>query len=156
MRDSIGPSGGTPMQTAVILLMAMLQAAPAPAPAKRPMTFVDVVSMRTVGDMSVSPDGQYMLYTLSTPDWQDGKSYTDIHLVPLDRGVSASRQMTATRGKNESSPRWSRDSKFFMFLSNREAPASAQSQNQLYLMRPDGGEDVRLTEVQDGEGILAV
>ena len=62
------------MQTAVILLMAMLQTAPAPAPAKRPMTFVDVVSIRTVGDMSVSPDGQYMLHTLSTPDWQDGKS----------------------------------------------------------------------------------
>ena len=92
------------MQTAVILLMAMLQTAPAPAPAKRPMTFVDVVSIRTVGDMSVSPDGQYMLHTLSTPDWQDGKSYTDIYLVPLDRGVSGSRQMTATRGKNDSSP----------------------------------------------------
>ena len=144
------------MQTAVILLMAMLQAAPAPAPAKRPMTFVDVVSMRTVGDMSVSPDGQYMLYTLSTPDWQDGKSYTDIHLVPLDRGVSASRQMTATRGKNESSPRWSRDSKFFMFLSNREAPASAQTQNQLYMMRPDGGEAVRITEAKDGVGSFAI
>jgi dipeptidyl aminopeptidase/acylaminoacyl peptidase len=144
------------MQIAVILLMTMLQAAPAPAPAKRPMTFVDVVSMRSVGDMSVSPDGQYMLYTLSTPDWQDGKSYTDIHLVPLDRGVSASRQMTATRGKNESSPRWSRDAKFFMFLSNREAPATAQTQNQLYMMRPDGGEAMRITDAKDGVGSFAI
>src|SRR5262245_32464591 len=115
------------MQTAVILLMAMLQAVPAPA--KRPMTFVDVVTMRSVGETSVSPDGRWMLYTLSTPDWQDGKSYTDIHLVSRDQGVSATRQMTATKGKNESTARWSRDSKSFLFLSNREAPASAQTQN---------------------------
>src|SRR5262249_59337355 len=99
-----------------------LLAGQAPTPNKRPMTFVDVVSMRSIGEPAVSPDGQRLLYTLSVPDWQDGKSYTDIYLVSIERGVSSTRQMTATTGKNETSPRWSRDSKSFFFLSNLQAP----------------------------------
>jgi len=47
--------------------------------------------MRTVGDTSISPDGQWMLYTLSVPDWQDAKSYTDVYLVPLTGGVERTR-----------------------------------------------------------------
>lgn len=136
---------------AIVLLLSGQQPA-----AKRPMTFVDVVSMRSAGDTAISPDGKSMLYTLSVPDWQDGRSYTDIHLVSLDRGIGSGRQMTATKAKNESSPRWSRDSRFFLFLSNREAPASAQNQNQLYMMRPDGGEAVRITDAKDGVGNFAL
>ncbi|MBI2149109.1 MAG: S9 family peptidase [Acidobacteria bacterium] len=130
------------MHFVTVLLMAGLLAGQQAA-AKRPMTFVDVVSMRSVGDTSISPDGKLMLYTL-------------IYLVTLDRGVSSGRQMTATKLKNESSPRWSRDSRFFLFLSNREAPASAQNQNQLYMMRPDGGEARRITDAKDGAGNFAV
>ena len=111
----------------MILTMAALLLGQAPAQVKRPMTFVDVVSMISVGETSISPGGQWMLYALNVPDWQDGKSYTDIYLVSVDRGVSSTRQMTATKGKNETSPRWSRDSRFFFFLSNREAPASTQT-----------------------------
>src|SRR5262249_32558242 len=69
---------------------------------------------------------------------------------------NSTRQMTATKTKNETSPRWSRDSKSFFFLSNREASVSAPTQNQLYMMRPDGGEAVRITDAKDGVGTFAV
>src|SRR5437867_1832705 len=133
---------------ATVLAAAGLLAAQTPVSAPRPMTFIDVVSMRSVADTSISPDGRWMVYSLNVPDWQDGKSYTDIYLVSLDRGVESTRQMTATKGKNETSARWSRDSKFFFFLSNREAPASTQTQNQLYMMRPDGGEALRISDAK--------
>jgi dipeptidyl aminopeptidase/acylaminoacyl peptidase len=144
-----------PFIITLIVMTAQLLAAQEPANGKRPMSFVDVISMRAVGDTSISPDGQWMLYTLSVPDWQDAKSYTDVYVVPLTGGVERTRRMTATKGKNETSPRWSRDGKFFVFLSNREAPASAQTQNQLYMMRPDGGEATRISDAKDGVGTFA-
>src|ERR1041384_5412174 len=89
---------------------------------------------------------------------QQGKrpmTFTDVYLVSLERGVDSTRQMTYTKDKNENSPRWSRDGKFFVFASDREAPQSAASQNQLYLMRPDGGEARKITEAKDGVGNFA-
>jgi len=119
---------------------------------KRPMTFSDIMNMRSSAAAAVSPDGKWLLYTLSVPDWKAAKSFTDVYLVSLDGGVASTRQMTYTKDKNETTPRWSRDGKFFVFASNREAPASASTQNQLYLMRPDGGEARKITDAKDGAG----
>ena len=91
-----------------------------------------------------------MLYTVSLPDWKEGKRQTDIFLVSLQQGVASTRQMTFTKDKNETSPQWAQGGDFFVFQSNREAPESAQTRNQLYLMRPDGGEAQRITDAKEG------
>src|SRR5262249_48759157 len=122
---------------------------------KRPMTFMDVMEMRQATAPAISPDGKWALYTLNTPDWKAAKSFSDIYLVSLDAGLPSTRQMTFTKDKNETSPRWSRDGKYFVFASNREAPQANPNQNQLYLMRPDGGEARKLTEAKDGVGAFA-
>jgi dipeptidyl aminopeptidase/acylaminoacyl peptidase len=130
------------------------------------MTFMDVMGMRQVGSPAVSPDGKSLLYTLSVPDWQAGKHFTDIYLVDVSAGVGSTRQMTATKDKDETSPQWSRDGKFFAFLSNRDAPSSGASgsreasgpgatENQLYMMRPDGGEARKLTDAKGGVAAFA-
>ena len=116
----------------------------------RPMTFLDMQQMRQIGSPTPSADGGRMLYTLSVPDWKEGKRQTDIYLVSLAEGVSATRQMTFTKDKNESSPRWTRDGRMFAFLSNRDAPENAANRNQLYVMRPDGGEGQRVTDAKEG------
>src|SRR5215203_2057352 len=90
--------------------------------AQRPMTFLDMQLIRQVSSPAPSPDGKWLLYTLSTPDWKQAKRYTDVYLVSTQQGVPSTRQMTFTKEKNETSPLWSRDGKFFVFLSNREAP----------------------------------
>jgi dipeptidyl aminopeptidase/acylaminoacyl peptidase len=120
------------------------------AGASRPMTFLDMQQMRQAGAPAPSSDGRWMLYTISTPDWKEAKQQTDIYLVSLQQGVAATRQMTFTKDKNETSPQWSRASDFFIFASNREAPSASANQNQLYLMRPDGGEARRLTDAKEG------
>ncbi|MBI3004476.1 MAG: S9 family peptidase [Ignavibacteriales bacterium] len=124
-------------------------------PSKRPMTFLDIVEMRSVGNPAVSPDGKWLLHTLSVPDWKAGKSFIDIHLVSLDRGVESSRQMTFTKDKNETSPQWARNGKMFAFVSNREAPESRSALNQIYVMRPDGGEALKVSDAKDGIGTFA-
>lgn len=124
--------------------------ATAAAQSTRPVTFMDVQDMRSFGSEAPSPDGRWMLYTISTPDWQKAGDQSDIHLVSLQEGVTSSRQMTFTKQHNETSPQWCRDGRFFVFLSNRDAPSNAARQNQLYLLRPDGGEARRITEAPDG------
>src|SRR5436190_17292066 len=125
----------------------------------RPITFLDRQLQRDVGSPTPSPDGKWLLYTLSTPDWSQAKRQTDLYLVSVKEGLPSTRQLTFTKDKNETSPRWSRDGKFFVFLSNRDAPAtpspsaggstatgaSTTSQNQIYIMRPDGGEARKIT-----------
>ncbi len=57
-------------------LVALSGAIPQPASAQaptRPMTFLDVQEMRRAGSWAPSPDGQWMLYTISTPDWQEAE-----------------------------------------------------------------------------------
>ena len=119
-------------------------------PGKRPMDFLDVQLLRSAGSLAVSPDGRWVLYALTIPDWKEARSTTDIWLVSAERGLPSARQLTFTKDKSEGSPAWSSDGSFFVFSSNRDAPASASAQNQLYVMRPDGGESRKITDAKDG------
>ena len=115
------------------------------AAAQRPqrgMTFMDVLELRTVGDPALSPDGKWLLYTVTALNWKEGKRFRDLFLVSTSGGPS--RQMTFTANRDEQSPAWSRDGTFFAFLSDREGNL------QLYFMRPDGGEARRVTDHKDG------
>src|SRR3989337_2215904 len=75
----------------------------------RPMTFLDMQQMRQVGSPTPSPDRRLLLYTLSTPDWKEAKRQTDLYLVSMQTGVSSTRQLTFTKEKNETAPRWAPD-----------------------------------------------
>jgi dipeptidyl aminopeptidase/acylaminoacyl peptidase len=122
---------------------------------RRPMTFVDMRTQRTAGAFAPSPDGKWLLYTVTSPDWKEATSQTDVYLVGIEQGVRSTRQMTFTKAKNETAPRWSRDGSFFVFASNREASTASPGQNQLFKMRPDGGEAVRITDAKDGVSTYA-
>lgn len=114
------------------------------------MTFLDMQLMNQPGAPTPSPDGRWMLYTQSFPDWKEARRQTDLFLVSTTEGLPSTKRMTFTTEKNETSPAWARDSRSFYFLSNREAPAASATQNQIYWMRPDGGEARRITDARDG------
>ena len=138
------------MRPAPLRLLALLVPVAAAAQSPRPMTFLDQRLLRQAGAPALSPDGSQLLYTLSVPDWQAAKSYTDIHVVNTSTGLPSTRQLTFTKAKNETSPRWSRDGRFFVFASDRDGTT-----DQLYLMRTDGGEAQRITDAKDGVGTFA-
>jgi dipeptidyl aminopeptidase/acylaminoacyl peptidase len=144
------------------------------AQAKRPMTWLDMQQIRQVGGAAPSPDGKWLLYTVSFPDWQNARRQSDVFLVSTEQGVSSTRQLTFTKDKNETTPAWSRDGKFFVFASDRDAApaagapnaapapapaagpnAAAAGRNQLYVMRPDGGEARKITDARDGVSTFA-
>ncbi|HWP38094.1 MAG TPA: S9 family peptidase [Gemmatimonadales bacterium] len=139
-----------PVRFGAAVLIALALNASATAQGPRPMTFMDVQDMRSFGSEAPSPDGRWLLYTVTTPDWKTAKEQSDVYLVSLAEGVTSSRQMTFTKEYNETSPQWSRDGRFFAFLSNRDAPAGAARQNQVYVLRPDGGDARRITDAKDG------
>ena len=124
--------------------------------AKRAMSFLDMQLMRSAGSPAPSADGAWLLYTVSTPDWKEAKRQSDIYLVSLQQGLPSMKQMTFTKDKNETNPLWLRDGRSFVFASNRDAPSSAATQNQLYLMRPDGGEARRITDAKEGVSTFAL
>jgi dipeptidyl aminopeptidase/acylaminoacyl peptidase len=142
------------------------------------MTWLDGQNMRQIGAPAPSADGRWLLYTMSTPDWQRARRQSDIYLVNTARGVESTRQLTFTKEKNETSPTWSNDGSFFVFLSDRDAAPAAPGADrasvlpasgpgapyfppavgsgsggasyQLYMMRPDGGEARKITAARDG------
>jgi dipeptidyl aminopeptidase/acylaminoacyl peptidase len=122
---------------------------------QRPMTFMDVQHLRSAGGFAVSPDGRWLLHTVSFPDWKEARSQTDIFLVNVQQGVQSARQLTFTTERNETQPTWLPDGSAFVFLSNREAPASSTNQNQLFLMHADGGEARRITSAAQGVSTFA-
>jgi dipeptidyl aminopeptidase/acylaminoacyl peptidase len=137
----------------VLCALAVLFASPLHAQTgdqRRPMTFLDVQHLRQVGSPAPSRDGRWLLYTISTPDWKEAKRQTDIFLVSLQQGLPTTKQMTFTKEKNETSPRWAPDGSLFAFLSNRDAPENASARNQVYVMRSDGGEARRVTDAREG------
>ncbi|MFQ5926645.1 MAG: S9 family peptidase [Terriglobia bacterium] len=106
---------------------------------KRPMTPLDVVHLRRAQTAQLSPDGQWVVFELSVLNWEKGKRYSDIYVSSVVTGSpdsAAQRRMTFTDEASEGSPHWARDSVHFAFLSNR----ADGKENQLYLMRRDGGE----------------
>jgi Tol biopolymer transport system component len=137
----------TPRFLTAALLLTFASALPAQ---ERPMTFLDAQHMSAPGAPTPSPDGQWLLYTVSTPDWKEARRQSDIHLVSLREGVASSRQLTFTKEKNETSPAWLPDNRTFLFLSNRDAPSSNGNRSQIYLMRHDGGEARRITDAAEG------
>lgn len=124
--------------------------------AKRPMTWMDQQRVRSAGGPAVSPDGKWVLYTLTTPDWKEAKTQSDVYLVSAERGLPSTRQLTYTREKNEANPRWLPNGQSFVFASNREAPAAQPAQQQLFVMRPDGGEARRITDAKEGVSTYAI
>lgn len=116
---------------------------------ERVLTFMDVQLMNRGGSWTPSPDGGRMLYTVSTPDWQEAESQTDIHVVSLAEGLSSSRALTFTPDEDEGDPTWAPDGSSFVFTSDRDSEEEDDSE-QLYLMRLDGGEGQRFTDLEHG------
>jgi len=146
------PSSPFRILRGLLLAALLLPAISSPATAQdgdRPMSWMDVQHLRRAGSFELSPDGQWMLYTISTPNWEEAESQGDIHLVNLREGYPSNRQLTFTDDANEGSPTWAPDGSFFLFSSNRDS-GNGMRGSQLYYMLTDGGEARRITEVRDG------
>src|SRR5262249_37345353 len=110
---------------------------------KRPIDEKDIFQFNWIGDPQISPDGTQVAFVkVSVNDKKDGYD-TSIWSVSV-RGDEAPRRLTD--GKRDSSPRWSPDGKWLVFVRTPEAPAGAAAgagsrppSPQLYMLPMTGG-----------------
>ena len=108
--------------------------------AKRNLRPGDYYRLQALGDPQISPDGQWVAYTLSTVDSAKDKRNSDIWMMSWDGEQSV--QLTNSPD-NESNPRWSPDGKYISFTASRSGSSS-----QVWLLDRRGGEAIKLTDVK--------
>jgi len=97
-----------------------------------------LITLKTVGAVQISPDAKWIAYTVGYGDFKTDSFMTQIWLIDVATG----RNFQVTRGdKSSTSPRWSPDSTWLTFLSNR-----VEDKNQIFAINPLGGEAVQLTK----------
>jgi len=124
-------------------VFAALAASHAEAPKKRDINLDDLAKLRRVGAPVVSPDGEWVAYTVSQVDTKDDKTQTHLWLVKWDGSV----HLQLTYGKEgASAPKFSPDGRYISFLSER--PGAVKG-NQVWVMDRRGGEAEQLTNITD-------
>jgi dipeptidyl aminopeptidase/acylaminoacyl peptidase len=116
----------------------------AAATATRLITIDDYFQIRDVGQPELSPDGQWVVYTVRTKMLKEDKNETRIWMVSTHGGDPL--PMT-DESVSSSHPRWSPDGKYLAFTSSRNGGKS-----QVWLLNRLGGEAVRLTDILQGVG----
>lgn len=132
-----------------VLILAIAAIAPASAisqtaPAKSAITHESMWLMKRVGAPAPSPDGKWVVFSVTEPAYDDKDQSTDLWIASTD-GKMPPRRLTSTRG-GESGPDWSPDSRRIAFSARREGDEASQ----IYVIDLGGGESMRVTNISTG------
>ncbi|HEY2684592.1 MAG TPA: S9 family peptidase [Steroidobacteraceae bacterium] len=140
------PAGIVRTLSCLGLSLTLLTAArAADAPPKRAISLDDLARLQRVGAPVVSPDGQWVIYTVSQIDTKDDKSRAHLWMAKWDGSLQL--QLTFDK-ESASSPKFSPDGRFISFMSSRPGPAKG---SQVWAMDRRGGEATQLTGITDQE-----
>lgn len=113
--------------------------------AKRMMLPNDVLGMKSIRQPKVSPDGNWVLYSISRVDSIKDKNVSKLYMTSWDgkETVHLTEQTI-----NPSGHAWSPDNKYISFLANNKSDDKSSAARQLFLLDRRGGEPVQLTNVK--------
>ena len=130
-------------QIVPLLVLTAAVTVAAQVPGKRVIRVGDMYHLKNVGDPQLSPDGDWVAYTVSSTDSVKDKTDTDIWMTSWD----GSRTIQVTSSPDgESAPRFSPDGRYLSFISARQGGKGPQ----LWLLDRRGGEARRVTEFKTG------
>jgi dipeptidyl aminopeptidase/acylaminoacyl peptidase len=112
--------------------------------AKHPMTFDDLIKLHRLSGATISKDGKWVAYAVSTPDLDANRNVSNIWIVRTSGGEATQ----VTQGGRDSSPAWSPDGKTLAFVSARDG------NSQVYLLSLAGGEGQKLTKLSTGADLF--
>ena len=98
-----------------------------------------------VSELDLSPDGEYVVYSVSHPNLEADKAQYDLWRARWDD--SGKRRLTSTPEADEYLPAVSPDGRWIAFLSDR---GDEDTETQVWLMPADGGEADALTDFPGG------
>jgi len=123
----------------LVLLASLLCVTTATAMERRALTADDINALHEVDDPQVSPDGDWVAYTVRTADLVKDKRITHIWMANWD----GRRTLQLTQSEHsEHTPRWSPDGKYLSFLTAR---GDDEEPEQVWLLDRAGGEASPLT-----------
>jgi dipeptidyl aminopeptidase/acylaminoacyl peptidase len=136
----------------LIFIFAPVAVAAAQTPQRKPpLTLDQFFSAVRIGPVRISPNGRRVVIQTTRADWAKSIFRKDIWLY-RDEGAGRGRLVLLTQSEGDFNPEWSPDGQWIAFLSTREVkpagPASSQTPAhipQVYVIRADGGEAIRLT-----------
>src|SRR5688500_13250034 len=104
-------------------------------------TIDELLTLKSVGGVQISPDGRWVAYTVTSGDFKPDAFITQIWLADVS-SAAGGRDVQRTRGdKSSTNPKWSPDGEWLAFTSNR-----VEDKNQIFVINPLGGEAVQLTK----------
>ena len=111
---------------------------------KRLLNLDDQFAFHKVSDPQISPDGNWIAYTVENVDLKNNTKDNDIYMTSWD----GSRTLHITTSKDsEYFPRFSPDGKYLAFLSSRQYSGGS---NQIWLLNLAGGEAERVSDFKGG------
>jgi dipeptidyl aminopeptidase/acylaminoacyl peptidase len=127
-RSRIAPTVGYSVPAALyglFLFFGLLSLLPAEmagqAPAKRPMTFADMMQMRRLGATEVSPDGKWLVYSVTDVDLAKNSKTDTLWIQEIkqeNQGGGNPRRLEGTE-PGDGGAKFSHDGKHLLFLSSR-------------------------------------
>ena len=122
----------------VLLIVFVLEGFAQP---KRNLRPSDIYRLKSISDPQLSPEGNWIVYVLSTVDSVKDKRNSDLWMSSWDGTQTL--QLTHTPD-GEGSPRWSPDGKLLSFISSR----NGLTRSQVWIMDRRGGEAKKLTDIK--------
>lgn len=101
-------------------------------------TITELISVQKISGACISPDGRYVAYLRTSADFETDAFVSHVWLA--DTQTSRVAQLTHD-ASSASDLHWSPDSRWLSFISNRH-----EKRDQIFAIRPDGGEAVRLSD----------
>ena len=130
-----------------LLLMAVSLTLQGLAQNKKAITHETMWMMKRVAAPSISPDGKWIVFSVTDPSYDEKEQSTDLWITAAD-GSSKPRKITNTKA-GESGYTWSPDSKQIAFATKREGDEVGQ----IYLLNvTEPGEAMRFTSLSTGAG----
>ena len=116
---------------------------------KKKITHEDLWLMKRAGAPKVSPDGKWVVYSVTEAAYDEKEVVSDLWMAAVDGSILPRR---LTTGKaSESGYQWSPDSRHLAFIAKRDG----EENSQVYLLNiKEGGETQKLTSLSTGAGSL--
>jgi dipeptidyl aminopeptidase/acylaminoacyl peptidase len=110
-------------------------------------TIDQLIALTRAGSPVISPNGQWIAYSVRDTNWEENNYHTEIWLA--DARTGETRQLTSNAKKSSTSPAWSPDGRTLAFTTDRD------DKRQIYAIDPRGGEARKLTSAEEGVGSFA-